>query len=267
MDTPIPEIAEANANGLQGSSEIDRYQMMQTPPMRFSWIFKTALTLSILFFSILPFAQKAFGEEGVVDQHRFDEAIEAFELADKASPPEKGTVLFLGSSSIRRWDTTAAFPGIDSINRGFGGSQTSDCIFFFDRVVLPYAPSVIVFYEGDNDIGAGKSKKQVVKDFKTFAKLVDTKLPGTKIVHIPIKPSIKRASLWADMDIVNKRIQALAAKNENLYYADIATPMLKTGIPPSEDLFAADGLHLSEKGNALWSSVIRPVIEQALRDR
>ena len=206
----------------------------------------------------------AFADEVVVDPHRFDDAIAAFEAADKASTPEPGKVLFLGSSSIRRWDTARAFPEIDSINRGFGGSQTSDCIYFFDRIVLPYKPKVIVFYEGDNDIGAGKSTEQVVKDFQTFAKQVRVKLPGTKIVHIPIKPSIKRASFWNKMENVNHEVQTMAANRKGLYYADIATPMLATGSPPDESLFAQDGLHLSDKGNALWASVIGPVIEKAL---
>lgn len=206
----------------------------------------------------------AFADGVVADPHRFDHAIAVFEAADKASMPEPGKVLFLGSSSIRRWDTARAFPEIDSINRGFGGSQTSDCIYFFDRIVLPYKPTVIVLYEGDNDIGAGKSTEQVVKDFQTFAKQVRVKLPGTKIVYIPIKPSIKRASLWNKMENVNQEVQTMAAIRKGLYYADIATPMLASGSPPDESLFAKDGLHLSDKGNALWASVINPVVKEAL---
>ena len=222
---------------------------------------KAVFGASILLTGLFP---TAFADEVVADPHRFDDAITAFEAADKAYMPEPGKVLFLGSSSIRRWDTARAFPEIDSINRGFGGSQTSDCIYFFDRIVLPYKPKVIVLYEGDNDIGAGKSAEQVVKDFQTFAKQVRVKLPGTKIVYIPIKPSIKRASLWNKMENVNQEVQTMAANRKGLYYADIATPMLATGSPPDESLFAKDGLHLSDKGNALWASVIDPVLKEAL---
>lgn len=236
---------------------------MDTPKIALRIVSSLRLAIAIGLFGMLV---KASADEVIADPHRFDEAIAVFESADRESMPEKGQVLFLGSSSIRRWDTAMAFPGIDSINRGFGGSQTSDCIYFFDRVVLPYKPKIIVLYEGDNDIGAGKSKEQVIEDFKTFAKLVRSKLPGTRIVHIPIKPSIKRASLWPEMDYVNKRVQAMAKKRVDLYYADIATPMLATGSPPDESLFAADGLHLSDKGNALWARVIGPVIEQALAE-
>jgi lysophospholipase L1-like esterase len=40
--------------------------------------------------------------------------------------------------------------------------------------------------------------------------------------------------------------------------------MLATGSPPDESLFAKDGLHLSDKGNALWASAIDPVVKEAL---
>ncbi len=214
--------------------------------------------------SILLGSARGQGERVVADPHRFDEAIAAFVERDRENPPDTGQVLFLGSSSIRRWDTARAFAGIDSINRGFGGSQISDCIFFFDQVVLPHQPSVIVFYAGDNDINAGKSVDEVFGDFRAFAGLVRYHLPETRIVYIPIKPSIKRAALWADMNEVNLRIQKRSEREPLLYYADIASPMLETGMPPSPSLFADDGLHLSDAGNALWSRVIRPEIERAL---
>lgn len=223
-------------------------------------------TLHLTSFAVaLAFAESALGQV-IADPHRFDEAIESFEADDRKSIIGKGKVLFLGSSSIRRWDTAAAFEGIDSINRGFGGSQTSDCIYFFDRVVTPYEPRVIVFYEGDNDISKGKTVGQVFNDFQTFNSLVREKLPETRIVYIPIKPSISRAQLWPLMQFVNQLIYVRSQKSRHLYYADIATAMLATGMPPSESLFAKDGLHLSDKGYALWASTIRPVLEKALSD-
>ena len=213
------------------------------------------------------FGPAAYADVVVADPHRFDEEIAAIEAADEESMRKKGKVLFLGSSSIRRWNTDTAFAGIDSLNRGFGGSQTSDAIYFFDRIVTPYAPSVIVFYEGDNDMGAGKTIDQVVRDFRIFGELVEMELKDTKIVYIPIKPSIKRAALWSDMAIVNERIRAICEENGDLYYADTPSPMLETGMPPAEELFVADGLHISDKGYAMWARVVRPVLEQALRER
>ena len=53
--------------------------------------------------------------------------MQRFEAADAQSPPPRGGVLFIGSSSIRFWDTLAQdFPGVPVINRGFGGSELRD---------------------------------------------------------------------------------------------------------------------------------------------
>ena len=48
---------------------------------------------------------------GALDPRRFEAEIRAFEAADRASPPPLGGVVFIGSSSIRAWDSLAAdFP-------------------------------------------------------------------------------------------------------------------------------------------------------------
>jgi hypothetical protein len=32
------------------------------------------------------------------------------------------------------------------LNRGLGGSQMSDLLYYFDRVVAPYRPALVVIY-------------------------------------------------------------------------------------------------------------------------
>ena len=66
-------------------------------------------------------------------------------------------VVFVGSSSIRKWYTAEYFPDIPSVNRGFGGSHISDVIYFINETVLKFKPKIIVFYAGDNDIHFGKT--------------------------------------------------------------------------------------------------------------
>src|SRR4051812_24449081 len=51
--------------------------------------------------------------------NRWEKDIAAFEKRDQDKPPPKNAVLFVGSSTIRLWDLGKAFPGIDTINRGF----------------------------------------------------------------------------------------------------------------------------------------------------
>src|SRR5215212_456560 len=82
---------------------------------------------------------------------RFQKEIAAFEAADKTSPPPKGEIVFVGSSTIRLWDTAGAFPDLKIINRGFGGSWLADTVRYADRIIIPYEPRLVVVYAGDND--------------------------------------------------------------------------------------------------------------------
>lgn len=192
---------------------------------------------------------------------KWEKSIVAFEEADKKDSPPADPVLFVGSSSIRMWDLDKSFPELNTLNRGFGGSTIADSIHFFDRIIKPYNPKLIVVYAGDNDMAKspkGLTPKEVLADFKTLAAKIESSLPGTPLIYIAIKPSIKRKKLWPEMKQANDLIATYCAQKPNLVFADIAKPMLDQSLSP--DLFKADGLHLTDKGYALWKDVITPLI-------
>ena len=194
---------------------------------------------------------------------RWESSMVKFEESDKVDPPPKGGVLFVGSSSIRMWKTLAEdFPGHETINRGFGGSEVSDSIHFADRIVFPHEPRMIVMYAGDNDISHGKGARRVSADFKKFVKMVNKKLPKTRIAFIAIKPSLKRWELAGEMEKANLRIKKRCDRSKLLDYLDIWTPMLGADGKPRPELFAKDGLHLNAQGYTLWTSVIRPFVDK-----
>jgi lysophospholipase L1-like esterase len=188
---------------------------------------------------------------------RWEKAITAIEKRDKAKPPPPGAIFFCGSSSIVKWDLAKYFPMENVFNRGFGGSVIADSTHFAPRIILPYKPAAIVFYAGDNDIGAGKSAETVLADFSAFVKVVHDKLPKTKILFLAVKPSIAR---WKRIDTIRKAnslIEALCKKEDALAYVDVATPMLGADGRPRKELFVKDGLHMSPEGYALWTKIVK----------
>ena len=56
------------------------------------------------------------------DPARFESEIAAFEAWDHQNSFPHDAILFVGSSSIRLWQTAESFPDLPVINRGFGGS-------------------------------------------------------------------------------------------------------------------------------------------------
>ena len=194
-------------------------------------------------------------------ESRWEKSIRAFEERDRKDPPPTGEIVFVGSSSIRGWDTKRYFPDLKTIQRGFGGSQVADSVQFADRIVIPYRPRVVVLYAGDNDIAGGKTPQRVLDDYKAFVRKVHAALPKTRIVYIPIKPSIARWKLVEKMRQANALIEAYTKTDPRLRYVDIDKPMIGDDGRPRKELFAKDGLHLSHEGYVLWTRLVRPHLE------
>jgi lysophospholipase L1-like esterase len=191
------------------------------------------------------------------DPARFTADIAAFEAWDRQNSAPKDAVLFVGSSSIRMWQTAESFPELAVINRGFGGSHASDVNHFAERIVLKYAPRTIVFYAGDNDLADGKSPGQVADDFQKFVVIVHARLPNTDIIYLPVKPSLARWRLWPQMQGSNALVKKQINGNPHISYVDTATPMLGNDGLPRPEIFLDDGLHMNDQGYRIWSELLR----------
>ena len=120
------------------------------------------------------------------DSHRFENEIKAFEASDRTNMPGPGGIVFVGSSSIRKWTSVAKdFPNCCVLNRGFGGSHfLADSVYYANRIVIPYKPRTIVLFAGSNDINFGLTPEQVRDAFKAFVQKIRTALPSTEIIYL-----------------------------------------------------------------------------------
>jgi lysophospholipase L1-like esterase len=188
--------------------------------------------------------------------------IDAFTQADAKQPPPQGAVLFIGSSSIVMWSTLAAdFPEIPVINRGFGGSELADSVFYSDRIAIPYHPRVVVLYAGENDIAAGKSAEQVADDFAAFRLKIHAALPDARLFYLSIKLSPSRAKLASEMLRANELIAAYCTAHPECTFVDVTTPMLDAAGHPRPELFRPDMLHMLPAGYAIWTKILTPLLK------
>ena len=150
----------------------------------------------------------------------------AFEEADRTLPPPQGGVVFVGSSSIRRWNLDTWFPGKGYVNRGFGGSEIADSVRHVDLLINRHEPRVVVTYAGDNDIVRGKTAQQVANDFKAFVGRVHAENPDARIAFIASKPSILRWEMVGAIRQANALIREFTITDDRLGFVDIDGPML-----------------------------------------
>ena len=192
------------------------------------------------------------------DPNRWEPAIQKFEAEDKAKPPVKGGVLFIGASSIVRWDLAASFPDLHAVNRGFGGSEMADSARYAARVVLPHAPRVVVLYPGENDLARGTTPAVIGAGFASFYDTIRTALPQTKIVAIGLKPTPARWHLTDKMHQANRLIRTYCERHSRCVYIDVWPAMLGADGKPKAEHFIADGQHMTPEGYTVWTRLVGP---------
>jgi lysophospholipase L1-like esterase len=198
-----------------------------------------------------------------ITPERWRARVEQTLTRDKENPPKQGAIMFVGSATIAGWDLKHYFPNLETINRGIGGSMIAEATYYAEQLIIPYKPSTIVFYSGDNDTAYGMPTEMIADDFRKFAAKIHAALPATQMVVLSIRPSIQRLQVWDAVVAANEQLRAICAKDRMLQFVDL-TPMLLTADgKPRRELLGDDQHHLNKDGFDLVSPVVAKAIQAA----
>ncbi len=164
--------------------------------------------------------------------------------------------VFYGSSSIRLWETLAEDVGPGVLNLGFGGSTVQACDYFFARLVPPVHPRSLLLYAGDNDLGDGRSAKEILSWFRSLADKAAAALGPIPFGFVSVKPSPARYAIIDRIRRVNDLVRREIESRASGYYVDVFSEMLDRSGKPCAEYFLDDGLHLSREGYRLWGHVL-----------
>ena len=199
----------------------------------------------------------------ITAQPPFWNEIAEFKHKDSLQHPPAGAILFVGSSSFRKWTSVQAdFPGYTIINRGFGGSTFDDLIRYAKDIIYPYHPRQVVIYCGDNDLAEGMKGKKVYKRFVKLFDMIRKHLGNVDIVFVSIKPSPSREKLMTEMEEANDLIHNFIAERSHAAFVDVYHLMLNAQGHPMDDLFISDKLHMNDKGYKIWHQAILPYLDK-----
>ena len=202
----------------------------------------------------------AYSQKNAPDPTRFEDTIIEYETMDKQQPFPEGAVLFVGSSSVRMWKSMDQDLQVKAVNRGFGGSQFSDLLYYLDRLVTCYQPSKIFIYEGDNDIASGKKAQDILKDAKQVRENIAKALPGVPVYFIAAKPSVARWELRKKYGELNSLLAIYANNTPHTGFVNVWDPALDDNGEVRTDIFLEDNLHMNEKGYAIWKKALEPFL-------
>ena len=188
----------------------------------------------------------------------YEDEVKALERESLKAGYEPETI-FYGSSSIRLWNTLYQdMAQIKPVNLGFGGSTLAACVWFFDRLMMPFKPKRLLIYAGDNDLGDGRSPEEVFLFFQELRGKVSSRFGSALPCYfISLKPSPSRWPMADKFKYANNLIESeIIKQGDNWRFINIFKPMLDNTGMPDKKYFVEDGLHLSAQGYALWTQIV-----------
>ncbi len=192
------------------------------------------------------------------------------ELRQRAADEQKNCdVLFFGSSSIRLWKSLKEdMAPLKVVNRGYGGAMLRDLHYNYHTVLADYNPKAFVLY-CDNDLAAMERDLQPTELFDLYRLLVERlerDYPGREIFILSIKFNECRAVKREEHRLFNAIMADYAKHKEGVTFVDVNTPLLKEDGSVDNGYFEEDLLHVNREGYKVWSSVLKPMLEEYLAE-
>ena len=188
----------------------------------------------------------------------------------KLPSPAPGGVLLVGSSIFKRWTNAVTdLAPLPVTNRAFGGSQTSHQLMFFEQVVPPCRPQLIVWYCGSNDIKGKKDPAAVLERTEEWLDKVKKFDPSIQVILVSThrSPQKRKDGQMEGVDAVNRGYQELSKKRDGVFYVDVNPALENAKGESKDDLYVADGLHLNVEGYQQMATLLKPAMEKYWRKK
>lgn len=200
----------------------------------------------------------------------WEPVIAGFELSDKEQLPPRDAILFIGSSSIRFWDSLSEdMQPLTAFGRGFGGAKIMDLSYFADRLVKPYQPRAIVVYIGGNDFSdllgnRVKSLQEARTLYRMLVERLKLAAPDKPIYWLALRPKPDNPVLDDLIAEVNTFLANEAATDALLHYIDANEVFLNAAGQMDEQFISWDTIHINQRGYDVWGEAIRQRLQTDL---
>ncbi|QDT13265.1 GDSL-type esterase/lipase family protein [Planctomycetes bacterium K23_9] len=199
---------------------------------------------------------------------RWQKTIDEFDQQNQTAQNSSDAVLFIGSSSIRRWESMETdMAPFKTIRRGYGGAKFTDMAIFADRLIQPHQYRALVMFVGNGVNGKPDDHSPDLIEALTRQIVAKSHAhqPDVPVFLIEITPCKKRFDAWQKIRAVNARLREVALSTPHTYFIPTASHYLRPDGTPRTELFVEDNLHLNADGYQLWSTLIRRRLSDVIR--
>jgi len=208
-------------------------------------------------------------------------------VAYESQEIQKGKILFYGDSSFTRWGSKFGhrpmeeeLPGknnsISVVNHGFGTSTAEEQLYYYNRMIRPWEPRVLVNQTHGNDWDAGYTATEILFLQSRLFEYARKDMPGIRFYICNVRPSIKNreggSHLRAHELEYNELLADYCKKHEDctlvnhwdspLFFVDPNRIGEYDNI--REDIFVEDKIHYNQKGYDLYGQFFREILKDEL---
>ncbi len=156
-----------------------------------------------------------------------------------------GKVVFYGSSTFVKWQNICQDIAYPLKNNSFGGATSDEALFHYQKLVVDYRPSAMVWYFGDNDFVCGYSVDEVeYLTHKTWG-YIRSQLPNLPIIILATKVCPDRHQYAEQIIELNARLKDFANSVNNFYFVD-TYDICKPNDTYDLSMYLEDQLHFSQ---------------------
>jgi hypothetical protein len=192
-------------------------------------------------------------------------------LASKnVSESRDDAILFLGSSSIRLWESiNADIAPYHPIRRGYGGAKYCDLAIYTPNLIegLKFRAAVIFVA---NDVSGKLDDKEPVEVARLSQIVIDAihkNQPTVPVLLVSVTATPARFAHWNRIESINDALKSVANKQTNVHFLDTKNSYLTKEKSPKPERFTKDNLHQNAEGYKHWGTLIREELAKMLEPR
>lgn len=190
----------------------------------------------------------------------FVERLREFERVDPAA--RRDSVVFVGSSTIERFDLGRAFPGLRALNRGVSAARARELAEHVDRLLSGVEPRAIVLYAGGPDrLAAPLDVEGVLDAIDGLADAVRERAPDTPVLLLGLLPSTQTRGAEAEaLERIDLGIARIALEH-GFVHVDFRGTALVGPDGALVETLSTDGIHLGTAGYTIFAERLRTAPE------
>jgi lysophospholipase L1-like esterase len=165
-------------------------------------------------------------------------------------------IILMGDSLVEFFDWQERFPGHRVFNLGLAGETVEGLLGRTAAITASHsAPDFVFIMTGINNVAMEETG--FIEPYAKIVRLLKSAFPAARIYVLSILPTLLDWVADGDLRRVNAALKEMA-EAEGARYLDLYGTFKEGGLA---DYLLSDGVHLSEKGYAVWAREMEDIIK------